>query len=153
MTSNAVKNAIETQREDLVLTGRSIVLSCEKSSFARFCIDSIRKENFETNKRNILQMTKQKMGKNSDGDPLYFIEYIDDTENLDELLITPNNNCYQKQFKNSIFCVLTFNEIADFTIDNQDYKLVKIHFDPIVVQRGTFETDEELYLCEVVKIQ
>ena len=151
MTANSVKNAIESGREESLFEEKSIVLSHEKTCLGRLCVDRIRKENFKEYTNNILQITKQEMGVNNEKEPLYFIEYIAGTEDIEDITLIPNSNCYQKQFKNSRFCALTFNEIEDFTMKDQRYKLVKIHTEPIVIEKGTFDTNVELYLCEVVK--
>jgi hypothetical protein len=144
MTSNSVKNAMEAGKEVSPLSEKAIILSHEKSCLGRLCIERIRKDSFEDYAKNILQITREIMGKNDEKEPLFFMEYLADTDDIEDICIVPNNNCYQKQFKNSRFCALTFNEVEDLTINDQSYKLVKIHTEPI-------ESHEELYICEVVK--
>lgn len=152
ITASMVSNSVNSKiGNDNTYTEKSIILSHEKSYLGRLCIDEIRKENFENNNENILQITKESVGVNEDNCPLYFMEYISGKNyDIEGITIHPNDNCFQKQFKNSKFCALTFNEMEDFIKEDENYKLVKIYTEPITISKGLFDANEKLYLCEVI---
>lgn len=114
-----------------------IFLSSESSYLDGLNISSIRLDKFDTYESNILQISKESYGTNNDF-PLFFVECIPLNEKINEIKIVPNISCYQKQFVNSKFVALTGNEIVKFSENNNKYKLLKIHTEPI----GDF------YLCE-----
>ncbi|WP_097006712.1 hypothetical protein [Lacrimispora amygdalina] len=141
LTANIMKSE-SSKDNNSILNEKSIILSSEKSRIGRLRLSNIRRENFESDDRNILQITKQKVGLDTKY-PLHIIEYLID-DNVDGVIIQPNYNCYQKQFIESKFCLLSFDEIGDF----KNYKVLKIHTEPIEITGY----DEKMYLCEVVKI-
>lgn len=129
-----------------------IELSCENSYLSSLNIDSIKKDQFDEYENDVvIQISKDIKGKNGYS-PLFFAEFIPKDRHTAELNIKPNISCYQKQYINSRFCALSFNEIASFEDDMSGYKLLKIHTDPINVEQGGFGDSTEYYLCEVAKL-
>lgn len=148
MTTDYLSDEMETTNFNNELIDKTISLSSEKSYLDCLNINSIFKDNFEKYKDNILQITKTCQGYNHDT-PLYFTEVISKDELISDITIVPNKNCYQKQYVNSSFCALTFNEIGEMAEQKQRYKILKIHTEPINIEKGKLKTDLEVYICEI----